>query len=290
MARLYSNIKVESNHKIHQRLKNVVKPIPIEYSNPWFQEIEPTSFYSEEDLERSVILNLESVFPQFWATTFKKLLKNPTRKKGNTPDLALVKKDYSEWYVIEVELSNHNVKHIQEQVDTFYRCNYNTTHADYLYSKNPHLDQQKLRSMVSSFPPKLMVVINETNSSVNNAVKPYNCSVCIFQIFLDKDSNPIYRLNGEHPIVYTEFCFCQLLKSLPYTVKILDDDNFIKSNGFQDGSIINIAYNTIISKWELISSGTEYYLVNKSSKFPLEPSTKRYILSKMDNNFTFIKG
>lgn len=292
MARLFNNIEFGGEMSVSQRLFNVIKPIKIKIGNPWFQEIEPTSFFSEEDLERSVLLNLQSLFPDFFAVTFKKKLTNTITGLSNTPDLALIKKDYSEWYIIEVELSSHNIKHIEQQISTFYNTNFKQEDVNYLIKKNKGLfNPTQLENLILSESPKLLIILNSHNDEIVDMGNHFNCAVCIFQMYLDRDGNPFYRLDGDYPIVKTDFCFCTLEKHLPFTM-CLNDIHFINAHNLKTDNILNISYNNIITKWEISILKTSVYLLCKSNRFPLEPSTKRYQLSYNSSlkTFTFTKA
>lgn len=253
----------------------------------WFQEIQPSSFYSEEDLERAVILNLENLFPEFVAIPFKKSLTNNLNGRKNKPDLAMIKSDYSEWYIIEVELGHHTVKHVREQVETFYHSNLDESYATYMHGKRPDgLDLNALITMVEERPPRLMVIINEHNEEIKASISSYSCLMCVFQIFLDNLNNPIYRLNGQHPEVYTSFCHCRLTKDIPYTIEILDVD-FCNTYGIEDNSEHQISYNDKLSKWKRVDDSNRVFLICSSRNFPLDPSTQRYMLSYNTNNQKF---
>lgn len=293
MARLYNNIKFERKLSFKERCVELVKPQPIRLGNPWYIEIQPTAFYREEDLERSVLLNLQSLFPDFLAVPYKKKIKNKKNNRINAPDLALVKKDYSEWYVIEVELSSHNIAHVELQIDTFYNCTYGLDDVKYLFDKNKDkFKYEPLEKLITSKPPKLMVIINDFDQNLKDKIAIFNCSICVFQIFLDKDNHPFYRLDGEYPLTNDGFCFCFLEKNIPYTVKLLGDNKFLDSHNLKHGQEIQIAFNGILSIWEFDMSSSVAYLICNSRNFPLEPSTSRYMLSfnKTSNLFTFSKA
>jgi len=53
----------------------------IDNNTVWYQEVAPRSFYNEEDLERTIIHNLQLIFTQFKALPFKKDLLDASRLK-----------------------------------------------------------------------------------------------------------------------------------------------------------------------------------------------------------------
>lgn len=264
----------------------------IDNNSIWYQEVAPRSFYDEEDLERAIIHNLQIIFPQFKALPFKKKLFDTARHKNKTPDLAMVKVDYSEWYIIEVELGKHQKSHVIDQVKAFYNCSYDDEHADYIYSQRPHdLDVNLLRAMVASKLPEFMVIVNEAKPDWVDDLKALRCKTCVFQIYHDFNGKPLYRLNGEHPYIYTNFCHCKYQKvGAPYTVEVLDHQ-FLDSYGIADGAKMAIEYNGISLQWLRQDDSKRIFLHCSNATPPLDSLTDRYRLNFNDalKNFSFTK-
>lgn len=257
----------------------------------WFQEVAPRSFYDEDDLERVVIQNLESIFPQFKAILFKKRLLDVARTKTNVPDLAMIKFDYSEWFVIEVELGKHAKDHVIDQITTFYNCRYSEEHADYMYLQRPEdFDQSRLRDMVLRTPPDFMVIVNETKPEWVADLKLLRCKTCVFQIYQDESNNPIYRLNGEHPYIYTNFAHCRYQKGIPFMVEVLDRD-FLDSYHISNGSTLNIEFQGKSFQWKRENNSSRVFLQCLHSRPPLDPLSDRYKLNynKPMGTFFFTK-
>lgn len=250
----------------------------VKLDSDWFSEIIPSSFYDEEDLERSLKLNLENLFPDFKVIDFKMDLVNSNTGKTNRADLAIVKNDYSEWYIVEVELSTDDLGEVVKQVDTF--LNYKATSAigTFLHRKKKKLDKDQLIKLGNTIPAKVMVIVNEYNCVWQDKLKNYNCDVFVFQIYLNGKGIPLYRLHGKHPHVYTDFCYCKLQKNLPYTIEVLDN-SFCDTHNIMDGNQIMVEYGGKLSKWERTKDVKADYLICTADIFPLDPSTKRYQLS-----------
>lgn len=257
----------------------------------WYQEVSPRSFYDEEALERSIIQNLEIIFPQFKALPFKKSLFDPVRHKNNKPDLAMVKDDYTEWYIIEVELGKHQKDHVIDQMKTFYNCNYSDEHADYIFSKRSDLNLTSIKQMVATKSPELMVIVNEPKEDWITELKTLRCKTCIFQIYHDYNGQPLYRLNGEHPYIYTKFCHCKYQKiGSPYTVEVLDK-HFLDSYGIIDGTKVSIEFNGLNLQWTRQDDSSRIFLHCNHLRPPLDALTDRYRLNFNDalRSFTFTK-
>jgi len=253
----------------------------IDSNDIWYHEVAPRSYYLEEELERSIIQNLEIIFPDYKAFLFKKTLvdaTNPTQK--NKPDLAMVKNDYSEWYIIEVELGKHQKSHVVEQIRTFYNCNYTDEHAVYMQTQRKDLDLTYLKKMVAANPPELMVIVNEPKPDWEIDLKSLKCKACVFQIYHDYDGNTIHRLNGDHPYVKIDFCHCRYQKTAPYTIEILDNLGMLDSHGITNGATFDVEFNGKIFKWNRQDSNSgRIFLQSKNPRPPLDPLRSSYRLN-----------
>lgn len=265
----------------------------IDNNSVWYQEVAPRSFYDEEDLERAIIQNLAIIFPQFIALPFKKPLVDSARLITKKADLAMVKLDYSEWYIIEVELGKHDKGHVLDQIETFYNCGYDDAHAKYIFAQRPrHFDLDQLKSMISTKVPQFMVIVNEPKEDWIADLKSFRCKTCVFQIYHDFKGQALYRLNGEHPYIYTRFCHCKYQKvGSPFTIEVLDK-HFLDSYNIADGADISIEYNGLNLLWTREDASNRVFLHCKRAIVPpLDPLTDRYRFNFNEplNIFSFTK-
>jgi hypothetical protein len=263
----------------------------IDKNKVWYLEVAPRSFYDEEALERAIIQNLEIIFPQFKAFPFKKSLQDFRRLRYNKPDLAMVKSDYSEWYIIEVELGKHSLEHVLDQIETFYYCDYREEHARYMQRRHPVLDLSRLKKMVDEKEPELMVIVNEPKPDWIEDLRDLRCKVCVFQIYHDFAGNALYRLNGEHPYIYTHFCHCKYQKEgMPFTVEVLEK-KFLDSYDIHEGDKIKIEFRGLTLQWEREDAGDRIFLQCHHTDPPLDPLADRYRLNYNEglNIFSFTK-
>ncbi len=121
-----------------------------------------------------------------------------------------------------VELGKHTKSEVIKQIDTFRNCSYTVENANYIYRKKQSaFNLAQLTNLVTKTSPELMVIVNEFKKDWKKDLLRFNCKMCVFQIYNDFDGNRLYRLNGEHPFIYTNFSECTYEKMLPYMVKIL---------------------------------------------------------------------
>lgn len=251
----------------------------IDYETSWFQELVPRDYYNEGDLERTITHYIELIFPDYIVFPFKQSLFNPLTTKSSAADLGMVKRDYTEWYIIEVELGRHSKKEVLEQIHTFRYFIANTSHSDYIYKQRINFDKLKLETLITSVSPRLLVIVNENKIDWKNDLKKLDCQMCVFQIYNDFDNRKMYRLEGEYPMVYTSFCNCKYEKTLPYTIKILNNKELFLTHSLRDGDYIDIIFEGKKNKWQKVENRNEVYLTCESSSPPLDPISSRYRLN-----------
>lgn len=258
----------------------------------WFKQISPTSYIDEKTLEQIIEVYLDKYLVNHSVIPCSMYIRNSVTKKRNKPDLAIISHDYSEWYVVEVELSSHRFKHIMQQIDTFCLGEYNQSHADYMFNqKNDVLNRDLVRRMVREIPPRVMVIINDSVSSWMDELSSFNVDVGIFQIYYDQFQHRAYRFKGHFPALRQSFATCLLQPGLPTMVQILESD-FFDGIGIKVNEEIGVIYNGRTTKWKRIRSRNIDLLHCLDDSIPLDPISRRYFLvfDQHQNEFEFNKA
>ncbi|MES2680105.1 MAG: hypothetical protein V4635_09485 [Bacteroidota bacterium] len=248
-------------------------------TNNWYQEVAAQDFYKEIDLEREIMHNISVIFPEYIPASFKVELTHNVTGKKNKADLCMIKFDYTEWYVIEVELGGHSEAEVIKQIDTFANCTYTAAHASHIHNQNNTLNLTSLTVLVTGKNPELMVIVNEEKKEWKKGLKKYSCKMCVFQIYNDFGGRKIFRLQGEHPFIYTNFRNCTFEKSLPFAIKILNEEGFLSSYNISNGDSVDIEFNGVRNVWVREDYGSEVFLTCKSPTAPLDSLTSRYRLN-----------
>src|SRR5437763_5969234 len=81
----------------------------------WYDELKAVGYYGESDLEREVRQHVRSLFPDFYVFPFKTRIMSQVTSEISKPDLAMVRRDFKAWGVIEVELAEHDIRHVLQQ-------------------------------------------------------------------------------------------------------------------------------------------------------------------------------
>ncbi|MEG0849929.1 MAG: hypothetical protein RSD71_07295 [Flavobacterium sp.] len=250
----------------------------LDHRDAWYQELAPRDYYLETDLERTIKLYLEVIFPDFKVFSFKQQLVHSVTGNKSAADLGMIKSDYSEWYVIEVELGKHSKSEVLEQIDTFRNFRPTIDNSTYIYKERSDFNKAKLDNLIVSKQPNLMVIVNEAKPDWKKDLAKFDCKLCIFQIYNDFENKKLYRIDGDYPSVYTDFCFCKYEKYLPSAVKILNTD-FLNNYNISNGETIDIFFEGKSYLWTREDDGRDIYLVCNSSHPPLDPMSSRYRLN-----------
>ena len=101
----------------------------------WYDELKEISSYYEAELESLIRQHVSHTFPDFFTVKYTRVI-NAENYKPKKPDLAMIRKDYKEWWIVEVEREYHTLDHILDQVTVFTNGDYNPVAvADYIYKK-----------------------------------------------------------------------------------------------------------------------------------------------------------
>src|SRR6266849_6113940 len=91
----------------------------------WYDELRTVAYYLESDLEKWILQHAKSIFPSHFVFPFKKSILGQTSGANKRPDLALLRRDFSAWSIVEVEIEGHELSHVLEQTRVFAEGKYN---------------------------------------------------------------------------------------------------------------------------------------------------------------------
>ena len=263
----------------------------LDYELNWYDEIDASTFY-EKNLERTILMRLPQVYPDYYGIPFN--LTITAGKETSTPDLAMVKKDYSEWFIIEVELERHSWEnHVEKQVRVFTNGYYEKNRiAKYILEKdveimspNPaRFNFDKLKKMIGDNQPKVMVIANEPVKEWIPGIRKYNALLSVFQIYKGLNKHEIYRVEGDVPFIFRDKSHCELLKGAS-NILIVHTPTFIVEKHKEELEIIYLGKKT---KWIRMDDGSIVNLILNGSTHYLQ-SEKKYILYLSDSGEYYLE-
>lgn len=238
----------------------------------WYDEIDGTSFY-EINFEEILLSKINYVYPDFLGVKFSIKITNLDGESAK-PDLAIIRKDYLEWYVIEVEMGRHSWEdHVEKQVRVFSTGIYHAEKiAEYMKNKNDELDIVRLEEMITNYQPKVLVVVNEEKWEWEKNIKKYNALLSVFQIYRGTNGLEVFRVAGAIPFIYKDKSPCRFLKGSNRILEV-SSPTFITEKDGSELSIIFKGRTTRCIKKE--SNGKTFLIILGYNFLQLE---KQYVL------------
>lgn len=176
--------------------------------NIWYDEMKSIAPYIERQYEAIILTNLQTLFPDYFAVNYKKLIKAPTSVKSSKPDFALIRKDYAEWWIVEVETIGDKLSHVSQQIANFTNGSYNPwDEANYIFRIDDTLDRDKLTDVTKNIP-KVLVLVDDIDSLWKAELAKYNPSICIFKVFRGSNKFELLNISGDYPYILEDQSYC----------------------------------------------------------------------------------
>jgi hypothetical protein len=247
----------------------------------WFDQIASTAMY-ETEFESIITTYADVLYPEYYVVPFKATVsaEDSTAKA----DLALIEKNYRQWWVGEVEMGHHSLEsHVLPQVRTLSRAVYGEEEALRLSAKCPALNSARLLDMMKGTQPRVLVIVNTPRPAWAPVLRRYDALLAVFEIFRSQKNEFLFRLNGEQPASMPDLLStCSFDPLLPRFL-------IVNSPGALNAaprSKISIFYDNQITVWERIDSADKVWL-SPVGPNPLSPSMKYEILRRATGEMTF---
>ncbi|GIK41177.1 MAG: hypothetical protein BroJett011_50100 [Chloroflexota bacterium] len=227
----------------------------------WYEQVEPSTF-SEEEFETRVAVHAPSVYPFYHVLPFKKPLRTPddTVETGVSrviPDLVFIAKDYSEWWIVEVEMAYHNFNsHVKPQIVKLLNAEYSVEEVDFLCSKYDFLDRTSMMRLVGNSSTRVLVIINQ-NKPEWARYWTRNVVFATFELFRSNDNYEVFRVNGQYPSVLIDRLSTCTFHSLVPRLLGIDEPSKLKIGR---NNIIKLLFNNCVTEWRRIKEGKQIWL------------------------------
>jgi hypothetical protein len=244
-----------------------------------FEALSPTALL-EREYETLLLQYRASLFPSLIAVRFNPIVVYEGVSKR--PDLALIEPDYSRWWVVEAELSNHSLHdHVLPQVEVLARATYGDTEANWLADREDDLDRAALCQMMRGAQPKVLVVVNEAQPDWVPLLRP-DAEVMVVEPFRSDLDRYILRQNGyELQVGGAVVSLCRPDPQLPRMV-IVDSPVPLRARP----ETIAIEYAGSTSNWRLIEAQDRVWLSpERGSPFP--PHRRLALRERDDGTLVF---
>ena len=247
----------------------------------WFDQIAPTAIY-ETEFESIVTSYADVLYPEFHVVPFKATVY--ADDAAAKADLALIDRNYREWWVAEVEMGHHSFEtHVLPQVRTLSRAVYGEDEARWLAAKCKQLSIARLLDMMKGNQPRVLVIVNTPRPIWGPSLRRHDASLAIVEIFRSRKNEILFRLNGEHPARLPDFLSACVFDSLLPRFLIVNSPGALNA---PPRSRISIFYHDQLTQWERIDSFDRVWLAPIGPN-PLSPSMKYEILRRSDGEMAF---
>jgi hypothetical protein len=167
------------------------------FENKWYEEVAPSGVY-ESVYEAMIKAHAEQLWPRFHPVHFKASVYAGVA--GVRADLVLIERNYSEWWVVEVEMSHHSLSsHVLPQTRKLASASY-LNEAEKLCEGCSKLELSKVKKLLKENQPGVLVIVNKPCPEWVKPLEKFGAMVAVFEVFKSDDDEHLFRVNGEHPV------------------------------------------------------------------------------------------
>ncbi|HET7569928.1 MAG TPA: hypothetical protein VFK96_05005 [Gammaproteobacteria bacterium] len=248
-------------------------------NNEWYDEVCPGALY-ESEYERILVQHADSIYPEYHVCPFKKTVYSDD--SSAKPDLALINRDYRDWWIIEVETATHSLNgHVLPQVRTLSRARYGSEEAGYLCDKNTYLDRTKVEEMLKGAPPRILVVVNRLQPKWEPLLRQHDAEMAVVEIFRSETNRAVFRVNGYHPTCPTELISrCLFDKILPGFMVVESPAILPRTD-----EILKIRYAGAMTYWRRLDAEDKVWLIPERAN-PLDARRCYMMIRNSDDSLS----
>jgi len=160
---------------------------------------------SEIDFEAMVVQALSCIYPNYQCIVFGgSFIYDEETKK---PDLALIARDLSHWFIIEVELLSHSLeRHVLPQIRAF-RYGEPQSDCSMIISRELGIDLGQAKTLVDRIPKGVAVIANGASREWETALKALQTQYLTLARFTTPKGLVAFELLGSLFVVQTHLGF-----------------------------------------------------------------------------------
>lgn len=191
------------------------------------------------------------------------------------PDLALVAKDFSHWFVIEVELVSHSLYgHVLPQVRAF---QYGRPGSDCaaILSRELGVGIEQMRTLISFVPRSVAVVANKHEQEWNTALRAVNVQLLTLSVFGSDTGQQAVAVDGALDIIS---------ESLGFGIYVATDRSlrFQASLALPLGVVEIDDAESSLGTWFVAKEGRSTWLTKESGRPDIEDGSHIQLLRTQD--------
>lgn len=178
-----------------------------DHANSYFELVDPAS-YSEAEFEIQVVKALRRVHPNHYCFPFKgSFALNGERRIA---DLAMVHKDFTHWFVIEVELISHSLeRHVLPQVQCFSFGEPEDSCIATFCTNLKGIKAHEAGALLRFVPSAVVVVVNRFDRDWASSLKALNVQLITLEIYKSPDNRFGHNMTGTLQVAQESLGFHQ---------------------------------------------------------------------------------
>ncbi|MEY2480245.1 MAG: hypothetical protein QOI04_1172 [Verrucomicrobiota bacterium] len=255
----------------------------------WYDELRAVAYYGEAELERYIRQHVRAFFTDYYVFPFKKDVVSRSTSATKKPDLAMIRRDFAAWGVIEVEVGEHDISHVLDQTAVFLEGDYNAPEmAGYIKTQlwrhcRHRASIQRLTKLLSLEMPSVLVIADEMRDGWEQQLNDAGVELCIFEIYKSTRGRNIYRACGKYPAATTQEAHCRRHKSVSNLFELIGNFSF---KGAAQNKQVYVWYGETLTRWSLVLDQGRTYLQSLGKNNPLSPNqTYRIVADRRDRYY-----
>lgn len=279
--------------------------------NLWYHELRVVNPYDEKDYQNELFLHLKTLFPDYFVFHYYKNIRKPKEKSGSRPDFAMVRRDFQEWWIVEVETIRDKIKHVKKQIEDFSEGQYNSViEAKYLSQNTYETVSKSDLQKVTVKNPHVLVIVDGMNSKWLIELKDLAPKICLFKLFKGaKNGKFLLSISGDYPYIFEAESHCHYSNTMRNFMQVQNPEildirgafapprklpkykewgNWLKQNILGvatvsvDLDVFTISYDGQLTEWKKVTEDNKVFLQ------PIGPvatrATAQYVLKRTKSN------
>jgi len=254
------------------------------FDNVCYEETAPTDTY-ESVYEAMIKVHAPQLWPRFYPINFKATVY--ASGEGVKADLVLIERDYTEWWVVEVEMAQHPFEsHVLPQVKKLTNAAYGVDEAQKITDSCDKLELARVRQLLNEVSPRVMVVVNKPKPDWGKRLAEFNSILGVFEIFQSDQGKHLFRVNGDHPIGLAQIISACKFDELMSRWLLVEDPISFRINHNEDVSIEFEGQTTV---WRRFDSTGKVWLFTPNGPNPLPDRHHYQLVRRGDGRLAFEK-
>jgi len=256
--------------------------------NEWYQGIASLKNLPEKKLEYRFLKCAVEIFKGYhvFQSAFTFASKENDQTAG--PDVLLIAENFSQWSIVELELTGKPLAHTKKQLKVFSTPRFNVEELiRHCLSKCQSLGgkEEDLKRMFETIPPSVLVIFDTYHKTTLDQISyEFDCKICVLEVYKTINHDlELYRLSGDYPYIYSDFCYLKNYPSTPDIYRIERSELFADINN-ED---IKVYYKNMELSAKIYKSGNSSFL--KIPENPLDPGSDLKIFKSINQKFIIEK-